>query len=133
MTIYVFGNPDDKIDSLSYRVAKKISRLYPQINFIPVLPGPELPFSSDENVILMDVILNLKNPALITDDHIPDLTLPPRFSAHDFDLGFQLKILKKIHQIGTVTIIGIPPHLKIDYLSIHSIFKKLVAQDMHGS
>ena len=61
------------------------------------------------------------------------IVLPPRNSVHDFDLGFQLKYLKKLGKLGKVTIIGLPQTGEIDYDSIHSILRKLVAQDMQGS
>ena len=61
------------------------------------------------------------------------IVLPPRNSVHDFDLGFQLKYLKKLGKLGKVTIIGLPQSGNVDYDSIQSILRKLVAQDIQGS
>ena len=56
----------------------------------------------------MDVIKGLAEPALITGEKALQVVLPPRSSVHDFDLGFQLKYLKKLGKLGNVSIIGLP-------------------------
>ena len=75
----------------------------------------------------------ISKPELITEDKLDDLILSSSSTVHDYDLGFQLKYLKKLNKIGKVYIIGIPKDAEPDYDSIQSIFKKLVAQDMQGS
>ena len=82
-------------------------------------------------ITIIDVVKNIKYPVLIKD--ISRLRSRKITSLHDFDLGFQLKYLKKLGKLGNVTIIGLPMEKKIDYLRIQSIFKKLVAQDIQGS
>ena len=63
----------------------------------------------------------------------PVITAEVIDGAHDFDLPFQLRYLKKLGKLGTVTVIGIPQEGEVDHLLIKSIFRKLVAQDMQGS
>jgi Ni,Fe-hydrogenase maturation factor len=133
MKVYVFGNPDVKEDNTTYKVTDKIGETFPEIKFIDVKPNEDLPFIEEDPVILLDVVEGIEKPELITEDHIENLILSSNTTVHDYDLGFQLKYLKKLNKIGKVYIIGIPKDSEPDYDSIQSIFKKLVAQDMQGS
>ncbi|MFZ5424944.1 MAG: hypothetical protein ACOZAO_04030 [Patescibacteria group bacterium] len=134
MEVYIFGNEDLEIDNSSIKIAKKIKKEFPEINFINVKPNEDLPFANKPKVIILDVILDLPSPKTFTKNAIEKLVLSPRNSVHDFDLGFQLKYLNKLGKLGDTVLIGIPSRLtKKDYSSIHSIFKKLVAQDIQGS
>lgn len=134
MTVYVFGNEDQTVDNLAITVAKKLcSYLKGQVTFELIQPNEDLPFSNGQDVVILDVVDGIENVKILTATEIGQLKLSPRFSAHDFDLGLQLKYLKKLGRLGKVTIVGLPMSKEIDYLSVHSIFKKLVAQDMQGS
>jgi len=133
MTIYVFGNEDEKMDSRAMNVVKKLKETWSEICFVSVKPNEDLPFADGESVVLMDVIEGLIHPELIRDSQVQKILTPPRSTVHDFDLGFQLAYLKKLGRLGKVTIIGLPMSGRLNYARIHSIFKKLVAQDMQGS
>lgn len=56
-------------------------------------------------------------------------------SMHDFDLGYNLKLLKKVGKIDSVRIIGVPMGIGEDLAinQIQSILRKWAAQDMQGS
>jgi Ni,Fe-hydrogenase maturation factor len=133
MTIYVFGNPDHPQDSLTLIAADRLKKDFPEIDFHPIAPGDDLPLPDKSRLIIMDVIQGIRQPTILTDSQLNKLSLSPRTSTHDYDLGFQLKYLKKLKKLKTLTIIALPPIRPIDYPSLHSIFKKLVAQDIHGS
>lgn len=139
MKVYVFGNENLKSDNGALEVAKGMTpRLCgvtgsDGIEFVIVKPNEDLPFNDGEDVVIMDVVEGLTGVKLIDGDRWNKIVLPPRTTAHDFDLGFQLKYLKKLGKLGRVTLIGLPTTGKINYNRIHSIFKKLVAQDMQGS
>jgi len=127
MKIFVFGNPDSELDNRVFDIITKFS----EIDFISVDLNGDLPLS--EPLIIMDTIQGIDQVALLSDDNIDQIISPPRSSAHDYDLGFQLKYLRKIGKINKFTLIGIPQSGVVDYDLLHSIFKKLVAQDMQGS
>ncbi len=133
MKVYVFGNEDFPRDNNAIKAALNLKNTVKGIEFIFVKPNEDLPFINENKVVIMDVVENIDNVITIADEHIDKISLPPRSTAHDFDLGFQLKYLKKLGKLGIVTIIGIPITGKLDYLSIQSILRKLVAQDMQGS
>jgi Ni,Fe-hydrogenase maturation factor len=133
MKVYVFGNEDLPEDRRAFEVAKKLEGKIKEVQFVKVKPNEDVPFIDEKFVVILDVIEGIKNIIEIHDDDLDKLILPPRSSVHDFDLGFQVKYLKKIGKIGKVTIIGLPMREKIDYFLIQSILRKLVAQEMQGS
>jgi Ni,Fe-hydrogenase maturation factor len=133
MKVYVFGNPDVKEDNLAFKVVDEFLAKFGDINFIHVNPNEDAPFLGEDPVYILDVVEGISKPELITEDKLDDLILSSSSTVHDYDLGFQLKYLKKLGKIGKVYIIGIPKNTEPDYDSIQSIFKKLVAQDMQGS
>ncbi len=133
MNVYVFGNEDFEGDKVGIEVANKLQGKIDDVKFIFVKPNEDAPFIGEAHVVILDAIEGTDEIVQIGDDKIDDLILPPRSTAHDFDLSFQLKYLKKLGKIGKVTIIGLPMKGKIDYFLIQSILRKLVAQDMQGS
>ena len=135
MKVYVFGTENLENDSGALQVAKEIMSMVrvDGIEFVIVKPNEDLPFDDGQNLVIMDVVEGLTEVKLISDPELEKVVLPPRTTAHDFDLGFQLKYLRKLGKLGQVKIIGLPMTSKIDYNLIHSILRKLMAQDMQGS
>lgn len=133
MRVYVFGNENLDFDNSALSVAENIGDKLPNVIFVPVKPNENLPFDNGGDVIVMDVVEGLKDVTVVQDDDLDKITLSPRATTHDFDLGFQLKYLKKLGRLGRVTIVGLPMREKVNYNRIHSILRKLVAQDIHGS
>jgi hypothetical protein len=133
MKVYVFGNQNLEFDNNAIDVAKNIGTSFPEVEFVTVKLNQDLPFDNKQDVVLMDVVEGLTDVQLLEDDELAKIVLPPRTTAHDFDLGFQLKYLKKLGKLGQIKIIGLPMLGKIDYALIHSILRKLVAQDIQGS
>jgi Ni,Fe-hydrogenase maturation factor len=131
MKVYVFGNQDDSKDKIALEIASKIEG--ENIEFIKINPNQDLPFINEKQVIILDTVEGIKDVTLISDKDLDKLILSKSLTVHDFDLGFQLKYLKKLGKIGEIIIIGIPMKKQINYFRIQSILRKLVAQDMHGS
>lgn len=133
MKVYVFGNRDYEKDKLSFKVMGKLDLKKLQVEFEEVKPNQDLPFVGSKMAVVMDVVMGIDEVKLITEDDLDKLVLPPRSSAHDYDLGFQLKYLLKLGKLKKIRIIGLPMNGKVNYDSIHSILRKLVAQDIQGS
>ncbi len=133
MKVYVFGNHDISEDSEALTVSKELNGKIKNVNFMPVKSNDDLPFVDEKNVVILDVIKGIDEVRVINFNDIDSLVLSPRTSAHDFDLGFQLKYLKKLGKLKNIKIIGLPYGKRINYLTIQSILRKLVAQDMQGS
>lgn len=133
MKVYVFGNIDVSIDNNAILAVKELENKIPDVSFVFVRPNEDAPFVDEKRVVILDTVAGIKQVELIEGDDINRLILPSRGSVHDFDLGFQLKYLKKLGKLGEVFIIGLPQDEEVDYLRIQSILRKLVAQDMQGS
>lgn len=135
MKIYVFGNEDLREDNLAFKVVRELGSDFrvKNVEFVTVRLNEDVPFIGEKNVIIMDIVQGLDGIKVFDEKSFDKIILSPRISAHDFDLSFQLKYLKKLGKLGKITIIGLPQGGDINYNSLHSIFKKLVAQDMQGS
>lgn len=131
MKVYVFGNQDLPNDNKALKVVEKLKDDFKDIEFVIVNPNEDIPFENVNFVVILDVISGISKVMLF--DNIDKLVLTKSTSVHDYDLGFQLKYLKKIGKIKKVNIIGVPQGKNVDYPSIHSILRKLVAHDMQGS
>lgn len=106
-TIYLLGNPTYEQDSLPIKLLPKLKSSLPQFQFVHLDPTENLP--EQEHLILIDTIINAKEIKLLNESDLDKIESSPRTSLHDFDLGFQLKLMKKLGKIKKITIIGIPP------------------------
>ena len=131
--IYVFGNPDFEDDTLALKVSKKLESKLKDIEFIMVNPNEDLPFVDEDKVTILDTVQGIDKISLISEKDLDRIQLQKSTTVHDYDLSFQLKYLKKLGKLKKFAIIGIPKNRKVYYLRIHSILRKLVAQDMQGS
>lgn len=105
-TVYVLGNPLLKIDSKPVQMLPVLQENFPQIRFIRIDPTEEFFLDSASDLILIDTVIGLRDPVLITD--MNKWQLSSRVSVHDFDLPISLGILKKLGKIKSVKIIGVP-------------------------
>lgn len=120
MIIYVFGNPDVPEDNSIYPVVEKLKNDFKDIQFIDIKPNEDLPFIDEKNVILLDTIQGIDEVTILTENDLDKLIVNRSTTAHDYDLGFQLKYLKKLGKLQKITIIGIP-NGKSDYQTIKTI------------
>jgi len=133
MHVFVFGNEDVDFDNNAIKVAKELEGKISGIKFVFVKPNEDLPFTDGGRVVIIDTVDGLHAVTVMGDSDIDKLSVVRGKTAHDFDLGFQLRYLKKIGKLGEVTIIGLPMNEEVDYFLTQSILRKLVAQDMQGS
>ena len=133
MNVYVFGNEYIAEDKRAIEVARELEGAIEGISFVFVNPNEDVPFVDQRLAVILDTVEGIQDVALVEGDRIDGLVLSPRGSVHDFDLGLQLRYLRKLGKLGKVTIIGIPQEGEVDYLRIKSILRKLVAHDMQGS
>ena len=133
MNVYVFGNEHVAEDKRAIEVARELQNTVEGVSFIFLGPNEDVPFADEPRVVILDTIQGIQDVALVEEDELDGLLLSPRGSVHDFDLGFQLRYLKKLGKLGKITVIGIPQEGEVDHLLIKSIFRKLVAHDMQGS
>lgn len=133
MEIYVFGNEYVEEDKRAIDVAREMEGTIEGVSFVFVEPNEDVPFLNERRVVILDAVQGIQDVAVLAGDRLDGLIPSPRGSAHDYDLAFQLRYLKKLNKLGEVTVVGVPQEGEVDYLRIQSILRKLVAQDMQGS
>ena len=130
--VFVFGNEDWPGDQASLQAAARLKEI-DGIEFVTIKPNEDLSFIEGEKVVLMDVVSGIDEVMILNENSLDRLVINRGVTAHDFDLGLQLKLLKKMGKLQKVTIIGLPQNQKPDYDRIQSILRKLVEQDIQGS
>ncbi len=126
--ILVFGNPLVREDSLALRILPKLRKQFSSIEFIELDATEELT-EYGQHLIILDVAKGIGKPAIITD--LDDLELDRVLTMHDFDLAWNLKILKTAGKIKSVKIIALPYNLdeKKALEKAAALIKKIHATD----
>jgi len=111
-TIYIFGNTLLEYDNTPIKLQSALSNVFANINFIEIDPNENL-HPKNGKLIIIDTILDI-NSIIVIDDikKIDMIESNPNYSMHDFDLGFNLKLLKKINLLTDILIFGVPPNIK---------------------
>jgi Ni,Fe-hydrogenase maturation factor len=133
MKIYLFGNPDIFGDDVPFRFADSLKGKVEGIEFVTVNPNEDIPIISGDEIVIMDTVEGIDKVRLLNTNNLNELVIRKSISVHDWDLGFQLKYLKKLGKLKKISIIGIPRNKKVNYLRIRAILRKLVEQEMQGS
>lgn len=132
MKVYVFGNHDVPEDKTAFETAEKLKDMS-DVEFIFIKPNEDLPVAHNKQVVLLDAVYGIDQVTLIDQTHLDKLIINRSVTAHDYDLGFQLKYLIKLRKLAKISIIGLPQTGNIDYDLVQSILRKLVLQDIQGS
>lgn len=119
--IYLVGNPLVDEDAMPLKLCSQLREAFPDIDFREFDPTENLPEDSEE-LLIIDTILGIKEP--MTFDDIDDFSSQKTYSMHDFDLGWVLKLYKKLGMVKKINIIGVPPEGDLD--AIFKVVKKLV-------
>jgi hypothetical protein len=106
MKVYVLGNRLEECDSLPLKLLPRLKKLFKEIEFVELDPTENLP--EEENLVLIDSVVGIDKVRVLTLEDLDKVELSPRNSVHDFDLGFQLKLMKKLGKVKDVKIIGVP-------------------------
>ncbi len=103
--VFVAGNPLVKEDSLALKVAKELGKELGGVEFKAIDSLAEIGEIPD-NLCIIDVAEGIEKVEVIRDlGKLQELKL---VSLHDFDLGTELLLYKKIGKIRNVAIIAIP-------------------------
>lgn len=120
-TIYVFGNPLLEFDSIPLQILPRLKEEFPDIDFVVKDPHENL-HPENKHLTIIDTVMDIKEVTLITD--IDSISWQSSCSLHDLDLGFNLKLLKKIGLLEKATIIGVPAHGNKDRI-LNDIIQKI--------
>ncbi len=110
-TIHIFGNPLLDFDNLPLRLAPELRKAFPGIDFVITDPNENLK-PANEELIIIDTIEGIRKVTVL--DDIKKIQTQKLYSLHDFDLGFNLKLLRKIGKLRKIKIIGVPMKIAID-------------------
>ena len=95
-------------DNLPIRLAPELAKALPEINFVIMDPNENI-YPENKEMIIIDTVLGIDKIKILED--IDKIELSPAFSLHDHDLGFNLKLLKKLGKLKKATIFCIPPNM----------------------
>ncbi len=131
MRILVFGNPLVKEDSLPLRLMPELQKAFPDIEFKELDAVEDLQ-NEGRHLVILDTVKGIRESRLLD---LSSIRLDKIYSMHDFDLGYNLVLLKKLNLIDDAKIIGVPMNIgeKKALSQIQLILRKCVAQLMHGS
>ena len=104
MKVYIVGNPLVEEDSLPMRMLSLLHKEFPHVVFEDVDPNEN--FFPEEGSVIIDTIKGISDVTWFTDIH--SFITTKSVSAHDFDLGFHLQLITKLHKLRTIKILGIP-------------------------
>jgi hypothetical protein len=106
MIVFVFGNQDIDVDSLSLKILPELRKKIPEISFL--VRDPNEDFELPENTTIIDVVAGLKKVRVF--NSLDNFQAPPQVTLHDFDLFSHLQLLKKLGKLPSkIKIIGLPP------------------------
>lgn len=128
-TIYIFGNPLLSFDQLPLRLVNVLKRDFPGLVFTIMDPNENLK-PQNGRLVLIDTIEGIKKVVLIKNMEQIKKTCTP-CSLHDFDLGFNLKILKKIGELKKILIFGVP--MRGDPKKIYQDLAQLLKKNLKAS
>ena len=110
--ILVFGNNLIKGDSLTFNLIPKLQKIYQDIKFKEFDPTENLEGEiQNRSLFILDVAKGIKDLKILNIFDLDNLELSI-YSMHDFDLAYNIKLLKKLEKLKHITIIAIPPNIK---------------------
>ena len=117
------GNSMVKIDSLPIKILPLLKKTN-KAEFVEIDPSEDFK-PKDKTMTIIDTVIGIKDVMLI--NNIDKIELNNVCSLHDFDLGYNLKLMKKFGMIEKVNIIGVPPDIneKEAVSKINKIIKNL--------
>jgi Ni,Fe-hydrogenase maturation factor len=107
--VLVFGNEMLKNDSLPLRLLADLGRKFPDIEFKAFDPNDNME-SEGREINIIDTVEGIDKVTLVTD--IDSIKINRVLTMHDYDLGYNLRLLKKLNYIDSVLIFGVPMKIK---------------------
>jgi len=107
--IYIFGNQILDFDNTPILLQAELEKIFPTINFIHQDPNENLSLENNE-LVLIDTVEGINEVKILTD--IDKIQIEKKYSMHDFDLGFNLRLLHKIGKLKKITIFCVPMKIK---------------------
>jgi Ni,Fe-hydrogenase maturation factor len=107
--IYVFGNILVEKDALPVKLIPELKKELSGFDFIEIDPTEEI-IPENKTLNIIDTALDIKEVKLLND--IDKIEVQKVCSLHDFDLGYNLKLMKKFGMLEKVNILCIPEKIE---------------------
>lgn len=108
MKVLVFGNFLVKKDNLVLKLIPKLSKLFPKIEFKEFDPTESLENEIENKTLhILDMAVGIREIVELGFEDIDRLEASGS-GMHDFDLNYNLKLLKKMEMIDDIKIIAVP-------------------------
>jgi Ni,Fe-hydrogenase maturation factor len=134
--ILVFGNPLVKKDNLVLKILPELKKEFPKVDFKEFDSTEDL-HKEGRELRIIDVVEGVHEVKLLSfpPQSLDVLETNKIYSMHDFDLGYNLKLLEKMNLIDKVEILCIPTNISEQEAFNQSqlILRKWVAQLIQGS
>jgi Ni,Fe-hydrogenase maturation factor len=129
-TVYVFGNPLVKEDSLPMKLVTRLRKKFSSIDFREFDTTEDL---EERDLVIIDTVKGIGKVEIIED--IDKIVADKIYSMHDFDLGQNLRLMKKMKMIDRVRILGVPFGMgeedAFEHLKVNIEFLRVV-EDFEG-
>ncbi len=137
LKVLVFGNILVEKDNIVLRILPDLKKEFPEIEFKELDANEDLQ-KQGRKLKIIDVADNLdkvREIKMISLEDFNRILTNKIYSMHDFDLGYNLKLLKKMNLIDEVEIICVHMNIKEKEAlnQVQLILRKWVAQLMQGS
>ncbi|MFH1664189.1 MAG: hypothetical protein ABH986_05285 [archaeon] len=103
--ILVFGNILVEKDSVPIKILPELRKEFPLIDFMEFDPSENLE-KQGKKLVIIDCVQGIKECKRI--EGTEKIVSEKVFSLHDFDLGFNLKLLEKTGLLEEVIVFGVP-------------------------
>ncbi len=122
MKIYIVGNKLLQQDNLPFRIMFLLKKQFKNIEFEELDPSENLPKG---DLIIIDTVFGINKITIFSD--LDPFQSEKVYSVHDYDLLLELTLKKKLGELKSFVIIGIPPNLseKEAFESVKSEIEKL--------
>ena len=117
MKIYIVGNPLVKDDTVPLKMLPRLRDVFPGVIFEEADPNEN--FIPDTGSIIVDTVEGITRPQWF--DSIDSFIQTKSVSVHDYDLGFHLLLLRKLHKLTHVRILGVPKGMVADACAVSVI------------
>jgi Ni,Fe-hydrogenase maturation factor len=92
-------------DSLPLKLLPKLQKKFPEVEFKEFDSAEDL-HKEGKDLVVIDAVKGLDKVQVI--DNIDSIVLDNIYSLHDFDLGYNLRLMKKIGLLNSVKIFAVP-------------------------
>lgn len=121
-TFYVAGNLLVREDSVPLKIMGRLQKKFPHHEFKEFDPTEDFP--KEESLNILDTVVGPEDVQVIKD--VDKIVTGKVYSLHNFDLGFNLKLMKKAGKLKSLRVIGIPAHMDEDR-AFREVSKKIIS------